>query len=213
MVSPTICLYPLYIRAATFVPPLCDHKTDKVTIEGPKEAESLPWSSDLAMDAMVAVKFWAFSKQLHKGRQAGRSLTSCWKEAGEDTHIAVVPEWMRRVRPLVTPLKMHTVVYIVYEFDDASASLVPPLCFLYPTNSIHQVIPVATTVPPFSDHSNHWATMAMAPPPLCLLCTTCCATIAVLVVQGMHKGRAAAVTQKHNFLGLGDHWASWWIFW
>ena len=44
--------------------------------------------------------------------------------------------------------------------------------------------------------------------PLCLLCATCCATsAAALVVQGRHKGRAAAITQKQNFLGLDDHWA------
>ena len=43
---------------------------------------------------------------------------------------------------------------------------------------------------------------------LCLLCATCCATTAASVVQGRHKGRAAAVTQKQNFLGSGDHWAS-----
>ena len=66
---------------------------------------------------------------------------------------------------------------------------------------------------PFGDHDNPWATMIMVLPPLCLLCTTYCATTAVLVVQGTHKGRAAAVTQKQNFLGLVDHWASWWIFW
>ena len=48
-------------------------------------------------------------------------------------------------------------------------------------------------------------------PSLCPIC--CCATAVVLVVQGTHRGRAAAVTQKQNFLGLGDHWASWSIFW
>ena len=97
--------------------------------------------------------------------------------------------------------------------SDASASLVPPLCFLLPTNSAFWAIIVATTVPPFGDHGNPWATMAMVLPPLCLLCTTCCATTTVVVVQGTYKGRAAAVTQKQNFLGLGDHWASWLIFW
>ena len=32
--------------------------------------------------AMVAVKFWAYSKQSHRGRRGGRSLTGRWKEAG-----------------------------------------------------------------------------------------------------------------------------------
>ena len=38
--------------------------------------------SDIAMDAMVAVKFWACSKQSHKGRRGGQSLTGRSKEAG-----------------------------------------------------------------------------------------------------------------------------------
>ena len=38
--------------------------------------------SDIAMDAMVAVKFWACSKQSHKGRRGGRSLTGRSKQAG-----------------------------------------------------------------------------------------------------------------------------------
>ena len=97
--------------------------------------------------------------------------------------------------------------------SNASAFLVPPLCLLWPTNSVHWAITVATTVPPFGDHGNPSATLAMVLPPLCLLCATCCATTAALVVQGRHKGRAAAVTQKQNFLGLGDHWASWPFFW
>ena len=92
--------------------------------------------------------------------------------------------------------------------SDASACLVPPLCFLWPTNSVHRATTVATTVPPFGDQGNPWVVLAMVLPPLCLLCATCCATIAALVAQGRHKGRAAAVTQKQNFLGLGDHWAS-----
>ena len=37
-------LYPLYTGAATFVPPLCDHKTPQVATEGTKETERLPWS-------------------------------------------------------------------------------------------------------------------------------------------------------------------------
>ena len=34
------------------------------------------------------------------------------------------------------------------------------------------------------------------------------ATTAALIIQGRHWGQAAAVTQKQNFLGLGDHWMS-----
>ena len=86
--------------------------------------------------------------------------------------------------------------------------------FIYKlTDSVHWAITVATTVPPFGDHGNPSATLAMVLPPPCLLCATCCATAADLVVWGRYKGYAAAVTQKQNFLRLGDHWASWPFFW
>ena len=38
----------------------------------------------------------------------------------------------------------------------------------------------------------------------CLLCAACCATTAVLVIQGRHMGRAAAVTRTETELsGFG----------
>ena len=120
-------------------------------------------------------------------------------------HIALVAEWMHNGRSLVAQRKMRT---LCINLSDTSAFLVPPLCLLWPTNGIHWAITVATTEPPFSHHGNTWATMAMDLPSLCLLCATCCATTAALVVQGRHTGRAVAVTQKQNFLGSGDHWAS-----
>ena len=82
---------------------------------------------------------------------------------------------------------------------DASVFLVPPLCLLWPTNSVHCAFTVAPIVPPFGDHGNPWATLAIVLWPLCLLCATCCSITADLVVQGRHTGRAAAVTQKQNF--------------
>ena len=48
------------------------------------------------------------------------------------------------------------------------ARLLPPVPRLYrlwSTNNTHWAIIVATTVPPFSDHENLWAIMAMALPP------------------------------------------------
>ena len=45
----------------------------------------------------------------------------------------------------------------------------PPLCFLWPTNSVYWAITVATIVPPFGDHGSPLATLAMVLPPLCLL--------------------------------------------
>ena len=161
--------------------------------------------SDIAMDAMVVVKFWACSKQSHKGRRGGRSLTGRSKEAGwRRTHRRgrrMDAQWSAVGRPV----KMRT---LCINLSDTSAFLVPPLCLLWPTNGVHWAITEAPTVPPFSDHGNTWATMAMFLPSLCLLWATWCATTAALVVQGRHKGRAAAVTQKQNFLGSGDHWAS-----
>ena len=89
-------LYPLYTGAATFVPPLCDHKTGQVAVEGTaKEAERLlalvvqEWHrgrSDLAMDAM---KFWAYSR---------RSVAQRRQKAHASPSEAVVAEWMHRAR-------------------------------------------------------------------------------------------------------------------
>ena len=166
--------------------------------------------SDIAMDAMVAVKFWACSKQSHKGRRGGRSLTSRSKEARGrpwwQNGCTVVGHW--------SPRKKYVLLLtLCVNLSNTSASLAPPLCLLWSANSVHWAITMATTVPPFGDHGNPSATLAMVLPPLCLICATCCATTAALVVQGRHRGRAAAVTQKQNFLGLGDHWASSPFFW
>ena len=140
----------------------------------------------------------------HRSLKAGRrkAHTSPWWQNG----CTVVGHWSLR--------KKYVLLWtLCINLSNAPASLVPPLCLLWPTNSVHWAIIVATTVPPFGDHGNPLATLAMVLPPLCLLCATCCATTADLVVQWRHKGRAAAVTQKQNFLGLGDHWASWPFFW
>ena len=113
-----------------------------------------------------------------------------------------------------SPRKKYVLLWtLCINLSNASAFLVPPLCLLWPIDSVHWAIAVATTVSPFGDHGSPSATLAMVLPPLCLLCATYCAITADLVVQGRHKGRAAAVTQKQNFMGLGDHWASWPFFW
>ena len=139
----------------------------------------------------------------HRSVEWGRrkAHTSPWWQNG----CTVVGHW--------SPRKRYVLLWtLCINLSNASAFLVPPLCLLWPTDSVHWAITVATTVPPFGDHGNPSATLAMVLPPLCLLCATCCAITAYLVVQGRHKGRAAAVTQKQNFLGLGDHWASWPFF-
>ena len=56
--------------------------------------------SDIAMDAMVAVKFWACSKQSHKGRRGGRSLTGRSKEAGHRRGRRMDAQWSAIGRPV-----------------------------------------------------------------------------------------------------------------
>ena len=95
--------------------------------------------SDIVMDAMVAVKFWACSKQSHKGRRGGRSLkggrrkahTSPWWQTG----CTVVGHWSPRK-------KIRTVVNIVYQFEQR---------FCLPSTTI--VPPLADQQRPLSDHS------------------------------------------------------------
>ena len=86
--------------------------------------------SDIAMDAMVAVKFWACSKQSHKGRRGGRSLTGRSKEAGGrhtcpwlQNECTVVGHW--------SPRKKYVLLWtLCINLSNASAFLVPPLCLL-----------------------------------------------------------------------------------
>ena len=131
-------------------------------------------------------------RSLKGGR--GKAHASSWSRNG----CTVVGHWLPRKKCIL----LRT---LCINLSDAPAFLVPPLCLLRPTNSVHWAITVAATVPPFGDHGNPWANLAIVLPPLCLLCVTCCATAAALVVQGRHNGRAATVTQTQNFLGSGDH--------
>ena len=132
--------------------------------------------SDLAMDAMVAVKFWACSKQSHKGRGGGRSLTGCSNEAGGrhthrrgrrmDAHGSVIGR----------PIKN---AYCFKHCVSIQAMLL--LTFGRPTASIETL--------------SHHGLMAMVLPPLCLPCVACCATTAArwlnertrVVLQQLHR--------------------------
>ena len=86
--------------------------------------------SGIAMDAMVAVKFWACSKQSHKGRRGGRSLTGHSKEAGwRHTHRRgrrMDAQWSAIGRPVKN-------ANIVYQFER------------------HVCLPCTTIVPPLDD--------------------------------------------------------------
>ena len=165
------------------------------------------WYTGRSDIAMVTVKFWACSKQSHKGRRRCRSLTGRSKEAGgRHTHRRgrrMDAQWSAIGRPVKNAYWFENRVSIwamlLHSLYHHCASLGRPITSiersLWRPQRLHSV-----------NHGNPWATLAMVLPPFCLLCATCIATTAV--VQGRHWGRAAAVRQKHNFLGLGDHWAS-----
>ena len=110
--------------------------------------------SDIAMDAMVAVKLWACSKQSHKGRRGGQSLTGRSKEAGgRHTHHRggrMDAQWSAIGRPVKNTYCCEHCVSI---WGTLLPSLYPQLCLLWPTNSVHWAITVATTVLPFGDHA------------------------------------------------------------
>ena len=56
----------------------------------------------MAMDAMVAVKFWVQNSRTKVAEEVGRSQVAQRRQDG-GTHITVVTEWMHSGRPLVAP--------------------------------------------------------------------------------------------------------------
>ena len=171
-------LYPLYTGTATFVPPLCDHKTGQVAVEGTTKAERLPWwfkggTEDVQTLPWMPWSPWSFehvrNSRTKVAEEVGRSQVAQSRQE-EYIRIAVVAEWMHRLvigRPVKNCVLLYT---FCINLSYASASLVPPLCLLWPTNSVLWVITVATTVPPFGDQGNRWATLAIVlPPPTTLL--------------------------------------------
>ena len=205
-------LIPPLHRAATFVPPLCNHKTLQVAQRRQKGCLGRSRVAQrtfrprhgrhgrrevFSMFKTVAQRSPRRSVA-HRSFKGGRrkAQASPWSQNG----CTGVGHW--------SPCKtMHLLQTLYINLSDASASLVPLLCLLWLTNSVHWAITVATTVPPFGDHGTPWAIMAMVLPPLCLLCTTCCATTAVLVVkehtrvvlQQLHRNTAfwVWVTTEH----------------
>ena len=132
-------LYLLYTGAATFLPPLCDHKTGQVAVEGRKEAERLPWSlnggtQDVQTSPWTPWSPWSFghvqNSRTKVAEEVGRSQVARMRQE-EGTHIAMVAEWMHSGRPLVAPLKLRTVVNIVYQLEQRfclpCTTIVPPL--------------------------------------------------------------------------------------
>ena len=112
-------LYPLYTGAATSVPPLCDHKTVQVAVEGRREAERFPWSfkgtQDVQASPWTPWSPWSFehvqNSHTKVAEEVGRSQVA-QRRQDEGTHIAVVAEWMHSGRPLVAQLKCEHCVSI-----------------------------------------------------------------------------------------------------
>ena len=104
-------LYPLYTGAATFLPPLCDHKSGQVAVERRKEAERLPWSlnggtQDVQTSPWTPWSPWSFehvqNSRTKVAEEVGRSQVVRRRQE-EGTHIAMVAEWMHSGRPWVAP--------------------------------------------------------------------------------------------------------------
>ena len=128
--------------------------------------------SGIAMDAMVAVKFWACSKQSHKGRRGGRSLTGRSNEAGRrHTHRRsrrMDAQWSAIGRPVKN-------VNIVYQFERhvclPCTTIVPPLADQWRPLGDHCGDHCASIQRPRQHLSHHGNGSAFTLPSLCdLLC-------------------------------------------
>ena len=109
--------------------------------------------STIAMDAMVTIKFWTCSKQPQKSRRRGWSLNGRSKEAeGTQRHCRggkMDAQWSANGRHVINALcsNSHSL-----NLGGAFGSLVPHLCYLCASNSMHWRMTVMTTVAPFGDH-------------------------------------------------------------
>ena len=126
------------------------------------------WYTGRSDIAMVAVKFWACSKQSHKGRRGGRSLTGGSNEAGgRHTHRhggRIDAQWSAIGRPVKN-------TYCCEHCVSIWATLLPSLyhhcaSFGRPIASIErsQWRPLCLHS---ANHGNPSATLAMVLPPLC----------------------------------------------
>ena len=151
--------------------------------------------SDIAMDAMVAMKFWACSKQSHKGCRGGRSLTGRSKEARwRHTHRRgrrMDAQWSAIGRPVKN-------ANIVYQCER------------------HVCLPCTTIVPPLadqwrplSDHcGDHCASIQRLRQHLSHHGNGSAFTLPSLRDQLCHYSTTAFKEGTRVFLGSGDHWAS-----
>ena len=91
------------------------------------------------------------------------------------------------------------------------ATFLPPLCLLSASSSVLWTMTVTTTLTPFGDHGDAWASMSMVLSSFCLLYVTCCVSTSYLYIGGSFKGGTkvtGVVTQKQDSLGSGDYLAS-----
>ena len=162
-------------------------------------------SSDLAMDAMVAVKFWACSKQSHKGRRGKQSLTGRSKESGRRHTYRPGRRMDAQESAIGRPVKMRTVINIIYQFER---------CFC---------LSCTTTVPPLAAHcSDHFASIRRPQQPLSQHGNDSASTLPHLHDLLCHYSRfggsrnalgSCCSYTETELSGFGRPLASWLIFW
>ena len=149
-------LYHLYTGAATFEP-LC--ATTKMS-RSPLKAGRRP-NGCLGRSRVAHRTF----RHRH-GRHGHREVLRMFKTAAQRS------PWSRRGCTVIghwSPRKKCVLLWtLCINLGDASAFLLPPLCRFWLTNSFHWAITEATTVSPLGAHANHWATLTMVLPQLCL---------------------------------------------
>ena len=156
---------------------------------------------------------WACSKQSHKGCRGSRSLTDRSKEAGGGHKYRRDRRIDAHGSAIGRPVKMRTVVNIVYQFEQCFCLLctitVPPLADQWRPLSDHCGDHRASIRRPRQPLGHHGKGSTSTLLPLCdLLCH-----YSSFGGSRKAKSRAAVVTQKQNFLSFGDHWASLYFFW
>ena len=139
--------------------------------------------SGIAMDTWSPRSF----EHIQNSRQRSPRRSVAQRKQEEGTRIAVVDHWSVKMC-----VRLRT---MCINLGDASAFLEPPLCPLWPTNGVRWTIAVATTLPPFGDYGNPWATLTMVLPALCLLRATCCAT---KQLWSFEEGTRVGLQQLHR---------------
>ena len=109
MTSNLDSLYSLYTGAVTSVPPLCDHKTGQVAVEGRKEGEQLPWSfrggtKHVQTSTWTPWSPWSLKHVQNSYTKVAEEVSHsqvAQRRQGGGTCIVFVTEWMHSGGPLV----------------------------------------------------------------------------------------------------------------